>query len=77
MNRILARAWRRWLTIVEALGNLQMILILSLVYWTMLALVALPYKLFADPMSHRSAHRMSWVSRPPVTDVLKSAKKQG
>ena len=77
MNRIFGKAWRRWLKIAETFGNLQMILILSLVYWTMLAFVALPYKLFADPMAHRTAHRMSWVRRPPVSDVLKSAKKQG
>jgi hypothetical protein len=75
--RVMRLAWRRWLRFAEVLGNIQMILILSLVYWSFLAVIALPFKLLADPLAMRRSHRARWVSRRPLSNVLESMRKEG
>ncbi len=50
---MLKRMWRGWLRLVEVLGTVQMVILLSIVYWTLLAVTALPHRLLADPLSLR------------------------
>lgn len=75
--RIMAKVWRGWLKLAEIIGNFQMTVILSVIYWTMVAVLALPFRLFADPLAQKGSHQRSWVRRAPVEDVAESAKKQG
>ena len=58
------------------LGNVVMSVWLTILYWTLLAVIALPFKLFADPLALRRRDR-SWVSRDAETDVLGWMKRQG
>jgi hypothetical protein len=39
-----------WLKVAEVLANLQLAFLLTLFYWTLWALVAIPFKLLADPL---------------------------
>ena len=71
------RAWRRWMKVGEFLGNFQMIVILTLVYWIVMTLTAIPFKLLADPLALRNASRSRWIQRARVADVLESMRKQG
>ena len=71
------RAWRRWMKVGEFLGNFQMIVILTLVYWIVMTLTAIPFKLLADPLALRDASRSRWIQRARVADVLESMRKQG
>jgi hypothetical protein len=38
---------------IEVLGTIQMIVLLTVVFWTMLAVVAVPAKIFSDPLQRR------------------------
>jgi hypothetical protein len=69
--------WQRWLKIAAVIGNVQMIIILSVVYWTMVTMVALPLKLTADPLGLRPSNRYHWVQRHPTGDPLGSMRQQG
>lgn len=65
-KRALRSAWCRWLKVAVILGNVQMIVLLALVYWTVFALVAVPFRLFADPLGFRRRGRPQWNPRPPL-----------
>ena len=74
---MLGWAWRRWLKIAVFLGNIQLTIYLSLIYWTFLVVIALPFKLLADPLSIRHSRKRGWVLRRAATDILESMKRQG
>ena len=75
--RILTNAWRRWIKLAEILGNIQMFIILSLIYWTIFAVVAIPIKFFTDPLVLKRPDRASWISKEPVANVHEFMKRQG
>ncbi len=72
----LRRAWKCWLRFAEILGAFQMLIILSLVYWTMVMVMAVFLKLFADPLALRFSHRNLWVRRNDEADILESMRRQ-
>ena len=73
---MLTRAWKRWLAIATVIGNVQMAILLSMVYWTIVALTAIPMRFLSDPLTLRRP-KQGWIKIEPVTDVLDSMKKQG
>ena len=75
--RILKSVGRGWLKFAEVFGNFQMTLILSVVYWTMLAIAVVPFKLFGDPLAYRRTDVPTWRRRKSIDDISESAKKQG
>ncbi len=77
MPTIVNSAWRCWRNFAVILGNVQMIILLSLVYWTFLVFLAIPFRFLSDPLALRNADRVRWVPRHPVSDVLDSMRRQG
>ena len=77
MPTILKSAWRHWRNFAVILGNAQMIILLSLIYWTFLVFLAIPFRLLSDPLALRNASRVRWAPRHPVSDVLDSMRRQG
>ena len=77
MLRILGNGWRKWLKFAEILGNIQMIILLSIIYWTMLLTLALPFKLLADPLGLKKRQPPQWKHREHIADVLESMRRQG
>ena len=73
----LGKGWRKWLKLAEWLGNLQMVILLALIYWILLAAVALPFKYLADPLALRRPGRSRWVVRGPASQSIESMRKQG
>ena len=67
---------RGWLRFTIVFGNVQMIVVLTLVYWIMVALVAIPFKLLADPLSLRR-RRPTWIRRVVDEDPSQSMRRQG
>ena len=59
------------------LGNIQITILLSLLYWTMFMILAIPYKVFTDRLVLRNSGRVRWINRIPGTDRLDSMRKQG
>ncbi len=72
----LRKAWRGWLRFAEILGAVQMTIILSLVYWTLVMIMAVFLKPLADPLALRRSHRNLWVRREDAADVMESMKRQ-
>lgn len=71
------KVWNKWLRLAEIIGTVQMVIILSLVYWTLLAVMAIPFRIFADPLALRDPERARWVQYEPADDFLSGMKKQG
>ena len=69
--------WRKWIALATILGNIQMIVLLSIVYWVMVSMLALPLKLLSDPLGMRKSHGARWLKRPPQDHMIDSMKKQG
>lgn len=63
--------------LAEIIGNFQMAIILSLIYWTIFAVVAIPIKFFTDPLMLKHPDRAGWISKEPVADVHEFTKRQG
>ena len=77
MSYVLGKVWKRWLKFAEIIGNIQMIVFLTLMYWTMVLLIAVPFKVFSDPLSLRKFGHARWKTREPISDVLESMRRQG
>ena len=77
MITTLGKVWRKWLKFAEILGNIQMVVLLTIIYWTMLILLAIPFKLLADPLALKRSRSQRWIPKSPVNDVLESMRKQG
>ena len=75
--KVLRWIWRRWLRFAEIFGNVQMIIILSLIYWIMIPFLAIPMKLLSDPLQLRVRRQASWTEHPANVDILGSMKRQG
>ena len=77
MLRVLAKVGNGWLKFAEIMGNIQMIILLSLIYWTMVFFLALPFRFLADPLALRRPGRSRWISRDPISNVMDSMRRQG
>ena len=69
--------WRGWLKFAHVLGTVQMMIVLTLVYWTILAVMAVPYRFFADSLSTKSRGGKGWTEREPVADRWTEMQSQG
>ncbi len=72
----LKAAWRGWLKFAHILGTIQMVVVLSLIYYTMVAIMAIPFKLLADPLTLKRTNRGKWIEREPVSHTLDTMKNQ-
>jgi hypothetical protein len=71
------QVWNSWVKFAHILGTVQMIVILSAVYWTLLMVTALVFKLFADPLAHRGPQHGGWVKRESSPTSLDGMAEQG
>lgn len=68
------RVWNHWLKFAEIVGTIQMVIILTLLYWTVLALTAIPFRVFADPLGLKRPQ--GWVQCGEEGSDLDSMKNQ-
>ena len=54
------QAWNRWLKVAEVIGTIQMLIILSILYWLILPLMAIPFKLLSDPLRIKRPSGSNW-----------------
>jgi len=76
MLRVLKTSWKHWIKFGEKLGTFQIIVFLSIAYWTIGLVSAIPVKLFSDPLTLKkdSGH---WKIHHPPSNVLEYMRKQG
>ena len=77
MMRILSSAGRRWMKFAEIMGNIQMTVLLTLIYWSLILVVAIPFKVITGRQASTHQANVHWVSREPVSDLLDSMREQG
>lgn len=73
---IFKTAWRGWLRFADVLGTFQMMVILSIIYWTLVPIIAIPLKLFSDPLALRRSGGPKWVEHHSSTQTLDEMTKQ-
>ena len=71
------RAWQRWIKVTTFIGTVQMVILLSITYWIMVPLIAIPLKFFSDPMGRKRPIGGNWIERQPMSEILESMKRQG
>ena len=77
MARIMKLAWIKWLKVAETIGNFQLAILLSIVYWILLPVIAIPFKLMSDPLTLKRMPSRLWTSRAHEPPTLESMSKQG
>lgn len=74
---LLRKLGQKWLIFASIVGNIQMVIFLTLVYWLVLAPVAVVLKLVSDPLMLHRPERLQWLPRRPFVCTLDGMRKQG
>jgi hypothetical protein len=72
--RMIRKAWLRF---AQALGTVQMVILLTLVYIVVLTPMAILLKFLDDPFHQRGPHKMLWLHRATEGSSLSDMKRQG
>ena len=70
------RCWNAFVAVAKRIGQVQAWLILSVLYFVLMAPVALFFKLTADPLRLRRGRQSAWCQRFQPPDWLEWAKQQ-
>ena len=76
MRGMLRAVGRRWLRFAHVVGTIQMIVVLSVIYWVVVPLIAIPFKLLADPFGHRRSRSVGWTLHPQTEDIAAAMRRQ-
>ncbi len=75
---MLRNLWREWLRVSKHIGSFNARALITLIYFTILALFGLPLRFLADPMGIKRRPRASaWLRRTTQDLDLDTARKQG
>ena len=74
-SSVLRAVWNRWLEVAVVIGTVQMVIILSIIYWLMMPFMAIPFKLLSDPLATK-AHRAGWIKRDPNDNTIEAMRNQ-
>lgn len=72
--------WNVWMKFVVIFGNIQMTLIVSVVYWVVLPFTGVIAALVSDPLERRLRHKSTWIKRSTCDrhpDSLDELRRQG
>ena len=61
---------------VAAAGTVQMTILLSIIYWVVIPPMAIPLKLFGDPLNFRASRHVGWQPRSAVADMTAAMTRQ-
>ena len=75
-EKVLKRLWRWWKRFAEAVGNFQARLLLTALYFVLLAPLALPLRAFGDPLRRRPRGTSFWLPRAARPATLAGARRQ-
>ncbi len=70
--------WREWLRVSKHIGSFNARALITLIYFTLLAIFGVPMRLFADPMGVKKRPKDSaWHARTTHDVDLTVARRQG
>ena len=73
---MIKKIWKKWLRFAEIFGTIQMTVVLTIIYWVFIGIMALPFKLLADPLRLKASSSANWRKKNQEVDVLASMKNQ-
>ncbi len=65
-----------WLAFAHFIGTVQMVVLLTVVYWVFIPLMFIPFGLISDPLRLRRPKGSSWREREVSQDVMESMRRQ-
>ena len=65
-----------WLAFAHLIGTVQMVVLLTVVYWVFIPLMYIPFGLIADPLRLRRSKASGWREREGSADVMESLRRQ-
>ena len=65
-----------WLAFAHLIGTVQMVILLTVVYWVFIPLVYVPFGLISDPLRLRRPKGSRWREREGSEDVMESMRRQ-
>ena len=65
-----------WLAFAHLIGAVQMVVLLTVVYWVFIPLMYIPFGLIADPLRLRRSEASGWREREVSGDVMESLRRQ-
>jgi hypothetical protein len=72
----LKRIWSRWTKIAAAIGAAQAVLIYTIIYFAIIAPIALLMRLFSDPLLYRGRSRATfWIPRDNHATTMEEARR--
>jgi len=75
---MLRKLWQEWLRLSKHIGSFNARALITLIYFTLLALFGLPARFFSDPLNMKKPPRESaWGQRATRDLDIDSAKRQG
>ena len=73
---IFRKAWDSWMRFAEMMGTVNLVIVLSIIYWTMVTVVAIPFKMGSDPLRIKTSEGHGWVVRESSATDLESMRSQ-
>ena len=74
---VLKFIWNIWKKFVVWFGTVQMIFIVTVVYWLVLPFTGGIVALISDPLGRRLRNKSTWIPREEHADPLAEMKRQG
>ena len=74
---ILRIIWNLWMKFVVWFGTVQMIFIVTVVYWLIVPFTGVIVALISDPLGRRLRNKSTWIAREKHPDPLADMKRQG
>ena len=65
-----------WLAFAHLIGTVQMVILLTIVYWVFIPLVYVPFGLISDPLRLRRPKGSRWREREGSEHVMESMRRQ-
>jgi|ETNmetMinimDraft_23_1059889.scaffolds.fasta_scaffold334242_1 hypothetical protein len=76
MKILLNNLWKRWLKIAELIGTINMMVVLAILYLTLIPIMAIPVKMFKDPLKLKSKTSPKWINRRQESFTLENLRNQ-
>lgn len=77
MNSVISRVWEGWKRVAYRVGEKQVVLIYTILYFGLVGPIALLRRPFSDPFQYRKRRSQTfWVPRPRTQATLDQARRQ-
>jgi len=77
LSQLSKKTWVKWIKLAEIIGNVQMIILLTVIYWTMMMVIAIPFKILADPLGLKKNRSINWIIKVDIVKDIEYMRKQG